>query len=141
MKPTLEERFWARVQKTETCWLWTGSKNGNGYGFISQRPLPRVSAHRFAYELFKGPIPDGLEPDHLCRVRHCVYPAHLEAVDHRTNTLRGETIAAYNAAKTHCINGHPFDSENTYRRQGVWRGCRTCNRVYQKRAREKARNT
>jgi len=136
--PTLQDRFWAKVDFTDTCWLWMGSKNGNGYGFISRRPLPRVSAHRFAYEMVKGPIPEGKEIDHLCRVRHCVKPSHLEAVDHKTNVYRGETLGAYHGNKTHCINGHPFNAANTYYRRKGGRDCRVCLREGQQRRKAEA---
>ncbi|MFD7016051.1 HNH endonuclease signature motif containing protein [Streptomyces sp. NPDC059928] len=81
-----------------------------------------------AYELLVGPIPAGLHLDHLCRVRRCVNPAHLEAVTCAENLRRGTSFAAVNSAKTECVHGHPFDEENTYfsRRQ---RDCRTCRRL------------
>ncbi|KAB2977369.1 HNH endonuclease [Streptomyces sp. SS1-1] len=85
-------------------------------------------AHRVAYQEIVGPIPEGLQLDHLCRVRHCVNPAHLEPVTSRENTLRGENLVAINAAKTHCKRGHLFDAANTYR----WRNsriCRECRRL------------
>ena len=84
---TLEERFWFKVNKTDTCWLWTGALRGDGYGkFHVKRKW--VYAHRFAYELLVGPIPDGLELDHLCRIRNCVRPSHLEPVTHQENMQR-----------------------------------------------------
>lgn len=118
--------FWNRVDKSDDCWLWMGSRTSSGYGrwWISERRW--VRAHRVAYELAKGPIPSGLEIDHLCRVRHCVNPAHLEAVSHKENVLRGE--GDYNARKTQCKNGHEFTAENTYVRPTGGRACRTCRR-------------
>ncbi|MEV4271931.1 HNH endonuclease signature motif containing protein [Micromonospora aurantiaca (nom. illeg.)] len=89
-------------------------------------------AHRIAYEMKRGPVPDGLELDHLCRNRRCVRPAHLEPVTRRTNLLRGETIPARLAERTHCRHGHEFTPENTYQ----WRGsrfCRTCRAAAQAR--------
>ena len=116
------------------CLLWTGRIDRYGYGNIaSGRRMVKV--HRVMYELFVGPIPDGLEIDHLCRVRHCAAPAHLEAVTRRENTLRGKSLQALNAVKTHCDHGHAFDRANTY----VYRGsryCRACNRAAK--ARKKA---
>ena len=85
-------------------------------------------AHRMIYELLVGPIPDGLEIDHLCRNRGCVNPGHMEPVTHRENLMRGDTVAAANPAKTHCIRGHPYDDENTYR-YGSHRYCRACNKA------------
>lgn len=80
----LEASFWIRVNKTETCWLWTAGRHRDGYGQTSRGK----KAHRVAYEFVKGPIPEGLEIDHLCRVRLCVNPDHLEAVTHKVNMQR-----------------------------------------------------
>ena len=128
---SFEERFWSKVDKTGDCWLWTAGKSDQGYGTFhigsrtaaSRRP---VGAHRVAYQLLVGPIPEGFHIDHLCRVRHCVNPAHLEPVTCRVNLLRGETIPADNAAKTHCVHGHPFNAVNTYVTPDGRRQCRTC---------------
>lgn len=123
-KPTSIERFWAKVDKSGECWLWTGCLNRDGYGHISDGSL----AHRFSYEIHVGPIPDGLTIDHLCRSRACVNPDHLEPVTLRTNILRGTSPSAVNAVKTHCKNGHPFDSANTRILPEGWRRCRLCER-------------
>ena len=122
-----DERFDAKwIPEPNTgCWLWVGTTSPNGYGrFWSKGRL--AYAHRHAYERWVGPIPDGLQLDHLCRVRCCVNPGHLEAVTCRENLLRGETFQAANAAKTHCIRGHEFTPENTHVRKGGGRDCRTC---------------
>lgn len=111
------------------CWLWQGAVTSNGYGKLGR--LGRTwSAHRLSYEAFIGAIPDGLTIDHLCRVRHCANPEHLEPVTQRENTFRGTAPPAQNAAKTHCVNGHEFTPENTYRNRGM-RTCRACMRLYQ----------
>lgn len=128
--PTIEERFWAKVDRTEGCWLWTAWKSYAGYGLF-KLDGKQVKAHRFAYELLVGPIPDGLQLDHLCRIRNCVYPTHLEPVTCRENVLRGEGIAASKSRQTHCIHGHPFDEENTYQRTGR-RNCRECQRAIER---------
>jgi hypothetical protein len=121
---TAEERFWAKVKKTDTCWLWTAARFRGGYGqFRMDRKI--VSAHRIAYALVKGPIPEGLHIDHICRVRHCVNPDHLEAVTKRVNTLRGISPIAIAARKTHCPQGHAYNDENTNLYQGR-RYCRPC---------------
>ncbi len=120
------ERFWAKVELTEDCWVWTGHLR-RGYGTLMQDGRDG-SAHRFAYESFVGPIPEGLEIDHLCRNRACVNPAHMEPVSRRENILRGEGTAAKNARKTHCKRGHALSGENVYLYRGTMRHCRECNR-------------
>jgi len=126
-------RFWAKVSVTSPsrCWLWTACKTAGGYGRIRMRNhLPRVqNAHRVAYELLVGAIPKGLDLDHLCRVPACVNPYHLEPVTRRENTLRGENPPAWNNRKTHCMRGHEFSSENTYRRPDGTRECYACRKL------------
>lgn len=79
-----EARFWARVEKTDTCWLWQGQRNNQGYGGLKVQGV-EVKAHRFAYELLVGPIPDGLVIDHTCLVKHCVRPEHLQPLTQAEN--------------------------------------------------------
>lgn len=122
-----EADLWARVDKTGDCWVWTGALNDSGYGLMRWGG-PKVLVHRLAYELTYGVIPSGLDIDHLCRVRHCVNPEHLEPVTRRENILRGEAQAARNARKTHCPAGHPFDEVNTYVSPPGRRHCRECMR-------------
>ena len=129
MKPT-HERFWTKVHKTDTCWLWTGGIS-HGYGSFDLPGVGRwraVRAHRFAYEALVGPIPEGMVIDHLCRVKACVNPDHLEPVTQRTNLLRGQSFAAVNAAKTHCVHGHEFTPANTIVSPGR-RRCRSCTQA------------
>jgi hypothetical protein len=124
---TLAERFWSKVEKTSSCWLWRGATNASGYGLswdpTRQRPK---RAHRVSYELSVGPIPEGLVLDHLCRNPSCVNPAHLEPVTDRENILRGTGASAQNARKTHCPKGHPLEGDNLYRRPNQVSGRGQC---------------
>jgi hypothetical protein len=126
-----EGRFWSHVEKTPGCWLWSGALTHDGYGRF-RMPDGHVMAHRFAYELLVGPIPEGLVLDHVrargCVHRHCVRPDHLEPVTNEVNLLRGDTFVAENAAKSHCPAEHPYDEANTIRRNGR-RICRTCEQA------------
>lgn len=119
----LMQRFWDRVSadKATRCWLWTGTRDHRGYGTIRAPKLRTLRAHRIAFELFRGPIGAGLELDHLCRVRHCVNPAHLEAVTHAENVRRGRA----GALKTHCSNGHPVPAVSARDHRGL-RVCPDC---------------
>jgi len=121
-------RFWPRVAKGPDCWIWTGARRSpGGYGTIRGNGH-QLLAHRVAYELAIGPIPEGKQLDHLCRNKGCVNPAHLEPVTNRENVLRGVGPSAVNARKTHCVNGHEFTPENTYREKGGGRACKACGR-------------
>lgn len=108
------------------CWLWTGAIGSGGYGTlhldVERGP---VGAHRFSYELHVGPIPDGLQLDHLCRVKHCVNPLHLEAVTASENTLRAVPFRGPIRPRTHCKKGHPLSGDNVYGHNGK-RTCKTC---------------
>lgn len=101
------------------CWVWQGYRTAHGYGRIGAD-----YAHRLTYELVVGPIPDGLQLDHLCRNRGCCNPAHLEPVTMAENIRRGYG----HGSETHCPQGHPYDEANTYRPKRGGRMCRTCKR-------------
>lgn len=121
------------------CIIWTKTKTQDGYGrqMIGSRTdgtRRSALAHVVAYEQEFGPIPEGLELDHLCRVRNCVNPHHLEPVTHQENCRRGNA-GKYNATKTECANGHPYDEENTYRPPSGGRVCRECVRANKRRFR------
>ena len=115
-------RFWAKVEFTDTCWLWRGATIPRGYGRFFSEKRCLVLAHRWAYEFCVGPIPDGLQIDHLCRVRLCVRPDHLEPVTRIENLRRGWRLI------TSCPQGHPYDEENTRHYKGS-RFCRACDRL------------
>lgn len=101
------------------CWMWMAAIHWTGYG-VGKDGL----AHRHSYEAFVGPIPSGLQIDHLCRNRWCVNPAHLEAVTQKVNIMRGHGFGAKNARRTHCPRGHPYSDTNTK----VWVGADGCRR-------------
>jgi len=134
--------FWSKVDKNGPiptnrpdlgpCWLWTASLTKGGYGQLHVVGMDCL-AHRAAYAEVKGPIGDGLDLDHLCRVRRCVNPDHVEPVPRPVNVRRGNGYSGLNARKTHCARGHAYSPENTYTGRGH-RECRACNR---ERARER----
>lgn len=133
----LKAKFMERVNITPDCWLWLGYLNPGGYGNFYWGAA--VKAHRAAYTLFVGPIPDGLHLDHLCRIRNCVNPKHLEPVTHRENILRGIAPTSNKRRyleQTHCKRGHERIPENLNYRQGR-RVCRVCENI---RARERWAN-
>lgn len=135
----LPERFWSNVSVNEEtgCWEWRSPVRSDGYGVFGLKVngVQRTRrAHRIAYEALVGPIPDGLDLDHLCRVRNCCNPSHLEPVTRKENLRRGlvaETQRKRHAAVTHCPRGHEYTAENTriYVAQGhPSRACRSCDR-------------
>ena len=113
------------------CWRWNGHCSPEGYGTMWYRGKPTL-AHRISYWHHSGAIGNGLELDHLCRVRDCVNPKHLEAVTRRDNQRRGYSITGRNARKQHCLKGHPFDNTNTGPSSRGGRRCRTCTRESQR---------
>lgn len=118
------ERFWSKVspEPTSGCMLWTACVNQFGYGLFRRATGQMIAAHRRAYEFERGPIPDGLVIDHLCRVRSCVNPAHLEVVTQRENMSRGIAPAWLAYHRGTCAKGHLLDGLRTDGR----RFCRAC---------------
>lgn len=142
-KKGISGRFWERVspEPMSGCWIWDGSATAAGYGTLHANGRPR-SAHRVAYEMYRGRIPDGLELDHKCRNTFCVNPDHLDAVPHAVNVRRGHAGRAtgrLQRAKTHCPGGHEYNARNTHIRANGERECSECTRIrareYQRRKR------
>lgn len=124
-------RFWRYVDKTETCWLWTGATNGRYGVFWTGPETKRNYAHRWSYEHHVGPIPEGLQIDHLCRTPLCVRPDHLEPVTAYENCQRGKASAPT------CKRGHPMDGvmHSSLTVSGTTRYCKTCRREDMRRRR------
>lgn len=134
------ERFESRysVDQTTGCWLWHDQLNETGYGmfFIKGK---RRRAHRLSYMMHVGPVPGGLGLDHLCRVRNCINPAHLEPVTQRENINRGfwskrgaAASAERRRKKTHCKWGHPLSGSNLYVDVYGKRKCNACAALRQR---------
>ncbi len=136
------KHFWDQVVDKGFCWEWQGHTDTAGYGSMDTPALRRVvgnlySAHKIAYVLLIGPVPEGLTLDHLCRNIVCCNPSHLEPVTNVVNVMRGNGWGAINARKTECKRGHPLSGDNIYlatkkNKSGstyVNRNCRACQRV------------
>jgi hypothetical protein len=121
------ERFWQKVAKADGCWSWTSVHQSAGYGTFKLNGT-MVLAHRVAYQLLKGPIPAGMQLDHLCRNRGCVNPDHLEPVTREENLKRSPR---HPSNKGFCPQGHPYSGDNLllWDRKGTKaRVCRECHR-------------
>lgn len=133
-----EERFWSKVDTSGPCWEWTAALSVGGYGkytVVVDGKTKYPYAHRYAYEILVGPVPEGTDLDHLCRVRKCVNPDHLEPVSRRENVRRGIGPTGLNMAKTSCPSGHEYSQENTFVSRAGYRQCKICRRAYDKRRR------
>lgn len=130
---SLEDRFWCKVNAEGVCWEWTAYRDKKGYGKFQVGNKAR-GAHKVAWELLMGPVPHGLDLDHLCRNPPCVNPDHLEPVTRRENVLRGINAIPgkhhHMAQRTHCVNGHEYTEENSYHRvdRAGHKQCKTCHR-------------
>jgi hypothetical protein len=129
--PTTEERFWAKVAKSEDCWLWTAAKFDNGYGafWLNGR---QMRAHRYSFELAGGERRPDQILDHKCHTKACVRPDHLRAVSHRENSM-DFGVSAINARKTHCPRGHAYTGLDINGR----RVCRICSRAWDREYRKR----
>ena len=122
-----------QIDPATGCWNWTKYLTPDGYGKANAGGGRHgVLAHRWAYETFVGPIPDGLTLDHLCRNRACCNPEHLDPVTMTVNIKRGSR-----ATKTHCKHGHEFTPENTLRKPNGTRKCRECKNAHARAARRR----
>lgn len=132
--PTFCERVVAFDR--DSCWLWMGAVNAYGYGYINLTYAERkATGHHtlmvpsFALEAMRGPLPPGIIPDHLCKMRRCANPRHLDPVTQAMNVLRGNSPSGLNARKTHCKHGHPLTEANVYLGEEGHRRCRECGRL------------
>lgn len=136
-------RFWDKVDKTDSCWVWTGIKNSLGYGLFTIGSK-KLLAHRYLYQRLVGPIPEGLQLDHLCRNKACVNPSHLEPVTASENIRRAIPFkrnyrgVSASLSATHCAHGHQLTEANTYMRPSGARECKTCRRAHRDKFRRKA---
>ena len=135
VKPKLIEfRLLSKIKKTETCWLWEGQKNVNGYGKIgigsrTDKTNRMVYAHRLSYEIYVGPIPEYLTINHICKVRNCVNPSHLEAITLIENLKKadlGKNTGLKQRSKTHCPSSHEYDKRNVRIARDGSRKCKPC---------------
>lgn len=140
-------RFWPKVDKNGPpsehrpdlgpCWLWLAALNGAGYGIFRLATGRNARAHRWAWEHLRGPIPEGMQIDHLCRVRKCLNPAHLEVVTNKVNAERsvpGRRV--WRRERTHCARGHEFTPENCFWHKGR-RCCQACRDLARERRRQR----
>lgn len=135
---TLHEKLQARLipEPNTGCWLWLGAMTTEGYGHICFEGR-KIPVHRASYEVYVGPIPNGLHIDHICRVRCCANPTHLRPLTSRENVLCGIGPSAHNHRKSSCIHGHPFTAENTHVNKVGTRICKTCRLAYLRAWKEK----
>jgi hypothetical protein len=135
-------RFWSKVDvgHPSDCWEWQAARFPLGYGHF--RAHGYMYAHRYAYAITRGPIPDGLSLDHLCRNPPCVNPWHLEPVTHRENVLRGKVPGPKPERRkvvgSHCSYGHEMTAENTFTPRAGRPICRICKRAYERERRRRS---
>lgn len=129
----LADRFWEKVQKTDTCWTWGGSRHYRGYGFI-RSGRTNVLAHRVAWELTNGSIPENMLVCHTCDNTSCVNPEHL-FLGSQSDNMRDMTAKGRGKPRgdrsTHCAHGHTWTEKNTYLPKAGGRICRECQRLHE----------
>lgn len=134
----LRHRLWRNIIEAPSgCWIWMGRLDKDGYGrthvgSITAGNLRTRAAHRVVYEEYVGSIPEGLQIDHLCRIRRCVNPRHLQPVTSRINTLRGNSVGATARQTGHCKRLHPLSGDNLMLTDRGHRHCKTCQRMKQR---------
>ena len=133
---TLDETFEKHTYRDPNCgcWFWTACLDESGYGRLGTKLYKERGAHRVSYLHFRGAIPNGLQIDHLCKIKSCVNPWHLEVVTQQENIKRSSRPkdTHRNGRKTHCSKGHPFNVENTWHEKSggsIKRHCKECNRI------------
>lgn len=138
------ERFFEKIKidPVTGCWNWIGAHVPAGYGILFMRKVNgkhiNVYVARFSWEYHHAEqIPEGFEPDHLCRNPKCANYEHLDIVTHKVNMLRGNTVAAINASQTHCPHGHKYNKKNTIITKDGSRLCRGCREQFGKKHRPK----
>lgn len=136
MRQTISNVLLRVVPDPGGCWIWTGRRGRDGYGYIDADNRAHT-AHRYIYRQFVTEVDSALHLDHLCRVRCCVNPDHLEPVTPRENIRRGDGWSGRHARQTHCKHGHPFAGDNLFVRADGERVCRQCSRDRQGRRRAK----
>lgn len=151
-KLSAHNNLWQNVARVGDCWMWTGATLNSGYG--SLHTYYDNTAHRVAYKLIKGEIPNRFDLDHTCHDpktcpggkacphRRCVNPAHLEPVSRHENIMRGagpQATRTLRAAVTHCPEGHPYDEKNTYHHPQGSRNCRECSRIRMQKRRDRGK--
>jgi hypothetical protein len=128
----IEDRFWEKVEKTDTCWLWTGARMPIGYGRFGIKK-ENCLAHVVSMGLAGVEIPPGMVLDHICKVRNCVRPEHLRVVTRSWNAkYNNDSIFSRNRARTHCTHGHEFTEANIRRTEEGYRNCRPCSVMHAK---------
>jgi hypothetical protein len=117
----IEDRFWEKVEKTETCWNWTAGRNADGYGIFHNKAIKAPTAHRTSWEIANGPIPERMEIDHTCHNRGCVNPSHMRLASRAENNQHLSGVRKNNKSGYRGVSWHAGDRN--------WRACVVANKV------------